>query len=59
MHDFVKTNTNRDASSEDFPAALNRYLKKSMDPEGNGRADWFSTIGPTVSKYPAIIWIIR
>jgi hypothetical protein len=41
MHDFVKTNTGRNASSEDFLAALNRHVKKSMDLEGNGRADWF------------------
>ena len=41
MHDFVKTNTDRNASSEDFVAAVNRHVKKSMDLEGNGRADWF------------------
>jgi aminopeptidase N len=41
MHDFVKTNTNLNASSEDFLAALNRHVKKSMDLERNGRADWF------------------
>ena len=41
MHDFVKTNTGRNASSEDFLAAVNRHVKKSMDLEGNGRADWF------------------
>lgn len=41
MHDFVKTNTDRNASSEDFLKVLNRHVKKSMDLEGNGRADWF------------------
>jgi Carboxypeptidase regulatory-like domain/Peptidase family M1 domain len=41
MHDFVKSNTNLNPSSEDFLAAVNRHVKKSMDLEGNGRADWF------------------
>lgn len=41
MHDFVKTNTNLNPSSEDFLTALNRHVNKSMDLEGNGRADWF------------------
>lgn len=41
MHDFVKTHTDGNASSEDFLAAVNRHVKKSMDLEGNGRADWF------------------
>ena len=41
MHDFVKTNTDRNASTEDFLAAVNRHMKKSMDLDHNGRADWF------------------
>jgi len=41
MHDFVKSNTDANASSEDFLAAVNRHVKKAMDLEGNGRADWF------------------
>jgi hypothetical protein len=41
MHDFVKTYTGRNASSEDFLSVVNRHVKKSMDLEGNGRADWF------------------
>ncbi len=41
MHDFVKTNTGKNASTEDFCAAVNRHMRKDMDLEGNGRADWF------------------
>lgn len=41
MHDFVKTNTNLNPSSEDFLAAVNRHVKNSLDLERNGRADWF------------------
>jgi hypothetical protein len=41
MHDFVTTNTGKNASTEDFLAAVNRHMRKDMDLEGNGRADWF------------------
>ncbi|HEX5227021.1 MAG TPA: M1 family aminopeptidase [Bryobacteraceae bacterium] len=41
MHDFVKTYTDQNPSSEDFLATVNRHVKKSMDVEGNGRLDWF------------------
>jgi hypothetical protein len=41
MHDYVKTNTNQNASTEDFLAAVNRHMKKELDLERNGRADWF------------------
>jgi hypothetical protein len=41
MHDFVTTNTGKNASTEDFLAAINRHMRKDMDLEGNGRADWF------------------
>jgi hypothetical protein len=41
MHDFVTTNTGNNASTEDFLAAINRHMRKDMDLEGNGRADWF------------------
>jgi len=41
MHDFVKTNTDGNPSSEDFVATVDRHVKSSMDLERNGRADWF------------------
>ena len=41
MHDFVTANTGKNASTEDFCAAVNRHMRKDMDLEGNGRADWF------------------
>ena len=41
MHDFVTANTGKNASTEDFLAAVNRHMRKDMDLEGNGRADWF------------------
>jgi len=41
MHDFVTANTGKNASTEDFMAAVNRHVKKEMDLEGNGRVDWF------------------
>jgi hypothetical protein len=41
MHDFVAVNTGKNASTEDFYAAVNRHMRKDMDLEGNGRADWF------------------
>ncbi len=41
MHDFVAANTGKNASTEDFAAAVNRHMRKDMDFEGNGRADWF------------------
>jgi aminopeptidase N len=41
MHDFVKTNTGKNASTEDFCAAINRHMRKDLDLEGSGRADWF------------------
>ncbi len=41
MHDFVTANTQKNASTEDFCAAVNRHMRKDMDLEGNGRADWF------------------
>lgn len=41
MHDFVTTNTGKNASTEDFRNAVNRHMRKDMDLEGDGRADWF------------------
>ncbi|MFL6229741.1 MAG: carboxypeptidase regulatory-like domain-containing protein [Pyrinomonadaceae bacterium] len=41
MQDFIKTNYNKDVSTEDFKAAVERHMTKEMDIEGNGRMDWF------------------
>jgi hypothetical protein len=41
MRDFVKTNTNRNASTEDFRDVVNKHMKPDLDMERNGRSDWF------------------
>ncbi|HYL74095.1 MAG TPA: carboxypeptidase regulatory-like domain-containing protein [Bryobacteraceae bacterium] len=41
MHDFVTTNAQKNASSEDFREAVNKHMKPDLDLEHNGRADWF------------------
>ncbi|MEN3335704.1 MAG: hypothetical protein V7641_5069 [Blastocatellia bacterium] len=41
MHDFVKTYTHRNASSEGFKAIVEKHMTPGMDVEGNHRMDWF------------------
>src|SRR2546423_1751387 len=41
MQDFVKSNFNKDVSTEDFKRAVERHMTHEMDIEGNGRMDWF------------------
>jgi hypothetical protein len=41
MHEFVKTYTNRIASTEDFKAVLEKYMTPEMDLGGNHKMDWF------------------
>jgi aminopeptidase N len=41
MHDFVKTYTNKIASTEDFKAVLEKYMTPEMDLGGNRKMDWF------------------
>jgi hypothetical protein len=41
MQDFIKSNYNKDVSTEDFKAAVERHMTKDMDMDGNGRMDWF------------------
>ena len=41
MHDFVKSNEQKNASTEDFGTVVNRHMKKDMDLGGNGKCDWF------------------
>jgi aminopeptidase N len=41
MGDFVKTNYNKDASTEDFKQMVEKHMTPQMDLEKNGRMDWF------------------
>ncbi len=41
MQDFVKTYSNRAASTEDFKAMVEKHMTQEMDLEGNHRMDWF------------------
>ena len=41
MKDFIQTNFNKDISTEDFKAIVEKHITKEMDLAGNGRMDWF------------------
>ena len=41
MQDFVRTNFNKDVSTEDFKAMVEKHITPAMDVDGNGRMDWF------------------
>jgi len=41
MKDFIQTNFNKDISTEDFKAIVEKHITKEMDIAGNGRMDWF------------------
>ncbi|MFL6334671.1 MAG: carboxypeptidase regulatory-like domain-containing protein [Pyrinomonadaceae bacterium] len=41
MKDFIKTNYNKDVSTEDFKRAVERHMTPEMNVMGNGRMDWF------------------
>ncbi|MGC2696365.1 MAG: M1 family aminopeptidase [Candidatus Angelobacter sp.] len=41
MHDFTKTYANRQASTEDFKAVLEKYMTPDMDLGHNHKMDWF------------------
>lgn len=41
MHEFTKTYANRQASTEDFKAVLEKYMTPDMDLAGNHKMDWF------------------
>ena len=41
MTDFVKTNFNKNVSTEDFKHAVEKYMTPQMDVDKNGRMDWF------------------
>jgi hypothetical protein len=41
MHDFLKSNWLKAATTEDFKAAVERHMSQAMDLDGNHRMDWF------------------
>ena len=41
MHDFIKTNYNKDVSTEDFKRAVEKHMTQEMNLDGNARMDWF------------------
>jgi len=41
MTDFVKTNYNKDVSTEDFKHAVEKHMTPQMDLDKNGTMDWF------------------
>ena len=41
MKDFVQTYFNKDVSTEDFKAIVEKHMTKEMDIDKNGKMDWF------------------
>jgi hypothetical protein len=41
MKDFIKTNYNKDVSTEDFKRAVERHMTREMNVMGDGKMDWF------------------
>jgi len=41
MHDFLRTYTNRPATTEDFKQAVEEHMLPSMNLAGDGKMDWF------------------
>ena len=41
MQDFVQTHYNKDVSTEDFKAAVEKHMTPAMNADGNNRMDWF------------------
>jgi hypothetical protein len=71
MHDYVKTFSNRNASTEDFQWMVEKHMKPAMNLDGNGRMNWFfrewvyGTEVPTyrlessVAKRPEGKWLLN
>jgi len=54
MQEFVKTYTNRNASTEAFMNIASKHMNPAMDVEGNHRLDWFFrqwVYGTMIPKY--------
>ncbi len=41
MRDFIKTHFNKDVSTEDFKAIVEKHITPKMDVDQNGKMDWF------------------
>ena len=41
MNDFLKSNYNKDVSTNDFKIAVEKHILPSMDIDKNGKMDWF------------------
>jgi hypothetical protein len=41
MQDFIKSHYNKDVSTEDLKAMVEKHMTKQMDLDGNGKMDWF------------------
>jgi hypothetical protein len=52
MHEFTKTYANRQASTEDFKAILEKYMTPGMDMAGNHKMDWFFNEYVYGTEYP-------
>jgi hypothetical protein len=53
MHDFTRTYANRQASTEDFKAMLEKYMWPEMDLGGNHKMDWFFNEYVYGTEYPS------
>lgn len=53
MSDFIKTHFNKDVSTEDFKAIVEKHMLPSMDIDKNGRMDWFFNQWVYGSEVPA------
>jgi hypothetical protein len=53
MHDFTKTYANRQASTEDFKAMVEKYMTPEMDIDKNHTMDWFFSEYVYGTEYPS------
>jgi len=53
MHEFTKTYANRQASTEDFKAMLEKYMSPGMDIDNNHKMDWFFDEYVYGTEYPS------
>ncbi len=53
MHEFTRTFANRQASTEDFKAMLEKYMTPEMDVEQNHKMDWFFAEYVYGTEYPS------
>ncbi len=52
MHEFTKTYANRQASTEDFKAMVEKYMTPEMDIDKNHTMDWFFSEYVYGTEYP-------